>query len=222
MVQLFGGYGYVEDYPASRYYRDSRINRIFEGTNEVNRLLIPGELIKRGMKGKLPLMQAAMGLQDWLMEYSPMMVELPDEPLAYQEHMIEMCKKAVLFVAGAAVQKYMQNLANEQEILMRVADMTIETFAAESGLLRAKKAIAAKGEEKAAFYAAAVRAYVDEMIPRMATWAVEALSYCEEGDNLRTMLVGIRKILKYNPENSIALRKAIADMVEKKSGYPLD
>ena len=220
-VQIHGGYGFVSEYDAERAYRDSRINRIFEGTNEVNRLLVPGELLKRGMKGTLPLLPAAMGLQGWLMEYSPMMVELPDEPLAYQAHMVEMCKKAILMVAGTAAQKYMQKLANEQELLMRVADMVIETYALESGLLRARKAIASLGEDKAAFYSNAVMAGVDESIPKIEAWAKESLAYMEEGDNLRMLLVGIRKILKYQPENAIKIRQAIADRVIDKNGYPL-
>jgi len=221
-VQIHGGYGYVSEYPAERYYRDARINRIFEGTNEINRLLIPGEILKKAMKGKLPFMQAGQKLMGDIMEYSPLMVELPDEPLAYQAHMIEMCKKAVIFVAGTGIQKFMQKLGNEQELLMRCADMIIEVFAMESGLIRARKAIAAKGEDKARFYADVVTAYVDESIPQIDQWAKECLSYIEEGDTLRTLLVGIRKLLKYNPVNGIALRKAIADKVIDKGGYPLE
>ena len=220
-VQIHGGYGYVSEFEAERAYRDSRINRIYEGTNEINRMLIPGELLKRAMKGGLPLLQAAMGLQQFLTEYSPMFLELPDEPLAYQQHMIEMCKKAVLLVAGTAAQKFQQKLAREQEILLRVADMIIHTFAAESGLLRARKAIATLGEDKAKFYSDCVRAFIDQTIPQVAIWAQEALAYCEEGDTLRTMLIGLRKLLKYQPENSIALRKEIADRVVEKSAYPL-
>ncbi len=220
-VQIHGGYGYTAEYPAERYFRDARINRIFEGTNEVNRLLIPGETIKRAMSGKLPFMQAATNLLGEIMEYSPLMVELPDEPLALQEHMVGMCKKAVIFVAGVAAQKFMMGLAQEQEVLARMADMTIETFALESGLLRAKKAIAKLGEEKAALYIQFVEAYLDETIPKIETWAKQALAYIEEGDDLRTQLVGLRKLLKYQPINAIAVKQAIADMVVEKNGYPL-
>ena len=221
-VQILGGYGYVAEYPAERAYRDARINRIFEGTNEVNRLLIPGEILKKTMKGKLPFMAAGQKLMGEIMEYSPLMVEIGDEPLAYQEHMVEMCKKAVIFVAGTAMQKLMQKLSNEQEVLMRCADMIIEIFAMEAGVIRAKKAIAAKGEEKAQFHLDVVKAYMDEMIPQIDQWAKECLSFIEEGDDLRTLLVGIRKLLKYTPENGISLRKAIADRVVEKGGYPLD
>jgi alkylation response protein AidB-like acyl-CoA dehydrogenase len=197
-VQILGGYGYVSEYPAERAYRDARINRIFEGTNEINRLLIPGEIIKKAMKGKLPFMAAGQKLMGEIMEFSPLMVELPDEPLAYQEHMVEMCKKAVIFVAGTAMQKLMQKLVDEQEVLMRCADMIIEIFAMEAGVIRAKKAIASKGEEKAQFHIDVVKAYVDEMIPQIDVWAKECLAFIEEGDDLRTLLVGIRKLLKYN------------------------
>jgi alkylation response protein AidB-like acyl-CoA dehydrogenase len=221
-VQVLGGYGYVSEYPAERAYRDARINRIFEGTNEVNRLLIPGEILKKAMKGKLPFMAAGQKLMGDIMEYSPLMVELGDEPLAYQEHMVEMCKKAVIFVAGTAMQKLMQKLQHEQEILMRCADMIIEIFAMEAGVIRAKKAIEAKGEEKAKFHIDVVKAYIDEMIPQIDQWAKECLSFLEEGDDLRTLLIGIRKLLKYTPENGISLRKAIADKVVEKGGYPLE
>ncbi len=221
-VQIHGGYGYIAEYPAERYFRDARINRIFEGTNEINRLLIPGEILKKAMKGKLPFMQAGQKLMGEIMEFSPLMVELPDEPLAYQEHMVEMAKKAVIFVAGTAIQKFMQKLQHEQEILMRTADMIIEIFAMESGLIRAKKAIAKLGEEKAQFHIDVVKAYVDETLPKLDQWAKECLSYIEEGDTLRTLLVGIRKLLKYQPENGIALRKAIADRVVEKGNYPLE
>jgi alkylation response protein AidB-like acyl-CoA dehydrogenase len=220
-VQIHGGYGYVSEYPAERYFRDARINRIFEGTNEINRLLIPGEIVKKAMKGRLPFMQAGQKLMNEIMEFSPMMVELPDEPLAYQEYLVENCKKAVIFAAGTAMQKFMQKLAHEQELLIRFADMIIETFAMESVLLRAKKAVAAKGEDKAALHIAMTKAYIDEQIPRMDQWAKECLAYTEEGDTLRTLLVGIKKLLKYNPENGIALRKQIADKVVDKGAYPL-
>ncbi|MBI5521816.1 MAG: acyl-CoA dehydrogenase family protein [Desulfarculus sp.] len=221
-VQVHGGYGYCAEYPAERCYRDARINRIFEGTNEVNRLLIPGEIMKRAMSGKLPLMAAGQKLLGEIMDYSPLSVELPDEPLALQTHMVEMCKKAVIFVAGVAVQKLMQKLAKEQEVLMRLADMIIQVFAMESGLLRAKKAVASLGAAKAQIYIDMVEAYVDEMIPMIDMWAKQALAYVEDGDTLRTQLVGIRKLLKYTPLNQIALNKRIAAKVIDKGGYPLD
>ncbi len=221
-VQVHGGYGYCAEYPAERCYRDARINRIFEGTNEVNRMLIPGEIMKRAMSGKLPLMAAGQKLLGEIMDYSPMSVELPDEPLALQTHMVEMSKKAVIFVAGIAVQKLMQKLAKEQEVLMRLADMIIQVFAMESGLLRAKKAVASLGAEKAQLYIDFVEAYVDEAIPMIDMWGKQALAYVEDGDTLRTQLVGLRKLLKYQPLNQIAINKRIAAKVIDKGGYPLD
>jgi len=221
-VQIHGGYGYCAEYPAERYYRDARINRIFEGTNEVNRLLIPGEIMKRAMTGKLPLMAAGQKLLGEIMDYSPLSVELPDEPLALQTHLVEMCKKAVIFTAGIAVQKLMQKLANEQEVLLKLADMILQTFTMESGLLRAKKFIAAQGADKAQLYVDMVEAYIDETLPQIDAWAKAALAYVEEGDTLRTQLVGLRKLLRYQPINRIAINKRIAAKVLAKGGYPLD
>jgi alkylation response protein AidB-like acyl-CoA dehydrogenase len=221
-VQVHGGYGYCAEYPAERYYRDARINRIFEGTNEVNRLLIPGEIMKRAMTGKLPLMAAGQKLLGEIMDYSPLAVELPEEPLALQAHMVEMCKKAVIFTAGIAVQKLMQKLANEQEVLLKLADMIMQTFAMESGLLRARKAVAKLGADKAQVYIDMVEAYVDEMIPQIDAWAKNVLAFVEDGDTLRTQMVGLRKLLKYQPINRIALNKRIAAKVLVKGGYPLD
>ncbi|MCB2226504.1 MAG: acyl-CoA dehydrogenase family protein [Desulfarculaceae bacterium] len=219
-VQVHGGYGYVSEYPAERAYRDARINRIFEGTNEINRMTIPGELLKRAMKGKLPLMAAGQKLLGEIMEYSPLMVELPDEPLAYEAHMAEMAKKAVIFVAGLAAQTYMQKLIHQQEILMRVADMVIQSFAMESCVLRAKKAIASLGEDKAQIFMDMTKAYMDDVLPMMMIWANECLAAMSEGDDLRTMMIGARKLLKYQPANGVALRRAIAARVLDKNGYP--
>ena len=221
-VQVHGGYGYCAEYPAERYYRDARINRIFEGTNEVNRMLIPGEIMKRAMSGKLPLMAAGQKLLGEIMDYSPMSVELPDEPLALQAHMVEMCKKAVIFTAGIAVQKLMQKLANEQQVLMRLADMIIQVFAMESGLLRAQKAVAKLGAQKAQIYIDFVESYVDDMIPMIDMWGKQILAYVEDGDTLRTQLVGLRKLLKYQPIDQIACNKRIAAKALDRGGYPLD
>lgn len=221
-VQIHGGYGYIADYPVERAYRDARINRIFEGTNEVNRLLVPGTVLRRAMKGQLPLMQAAQETAAMVLEFSPLMVEIPDEPLAFQSHMIEMTRRAVLLVAGAAAQKYMQKLADEQEILARIADMSIELYAMESGLLRAKKKIAAKGEEAAAFDVAVVEAYMDETLPKIQAWGNEVLAAMDEGDSLRTNMMALRKFTKNQPIDAVARRRLIADLVEKKGGYPLD
>ncbi|MBU0515184.1 MAG: acyl-CoA dehydrogenase family protein [Proteobacteria bacterium] len=220
-VQILGGYGYVAEYPAERAYRDARINRIFEGTNEINRLLVPGTLLRRAMKGALPLLPAAQAVQGDLMTYTTMGLSIPDEPLAMAEHMIGMSKKTALLVAGVAVQKFMQNLANEQEVLARIADILIEIYAMESGCLRAKKALAGRGEDKAALHLACVNSYVDETVPRIEAWAREALAFCEEGDTLRTILMGVKKFMKYTPTNAVALRRQIADKVVELERWPI-
>jgi len=218
-VQIHGGYGYSAEYLAECCYRDARINRIFEGTNEVNRLLIPGEMFKRAMSGELPLLAISNELLNEIMDYTPSLIKLPDEPLALQTHIIEMSKKAIIFVAGLAAQKFLQNLKNEQEILLRIANMIIETFAMESGLLRAKKTISKLGSEKTSIYIKLVESYVDETIPKINTLAKEILAFVEDGDQLRTLLVGIRKLLKYQPINNINIRKNIAAKILDQGGY---
>lgn len=219
-VQILGGYGYCSDYPAEQYYRDARINRIWEGTNEINRLLIPGTLMRRALKGRLALMPAAMAVGRDLMTYSPLSVKLPDTPLAQQEHMVKMAKKIALMVAGIAGQKFQQELINEQEILGRIADMIIEIFAMESGLLRTLKLISREGEEKAGHRIAAVKVYVDEMIPRVEMWAKQALAYVEEGDMLRTQMAGVKKLARYQPVDTVSLRRQIADRMIELEAYP--
>ncbi len=219
-VQILGGYGYCAEYPAERYYRDSRINRIWEGTNEINRLLVPGTLMRRALQGRLNLLQAAQAIPNELMTYSPLAVQLPDTPLAMQEHMIKMSKKIALMVSGLAAQKFGPNLIKEQEILGKIADIIIEIFAMESGLLRTQKIIAREGEEKAKYQIAAVKAYVDEKIPAIEIWAKQALAYIEQGDTLRAQLAGVKKLARYQPIDSISLRREIADRIIELESYP--
>ena len=219
-VQILGGYGFCAEYPAERYYRDSRINRIWEGTNEINRMLIPGTLMQRAMKGRLNLLQAAQAIAGDLMTYSPLSVQLPDTPLALQEHMIRMAKKIALMVAGGAAQKFQQKLAREQEVLGKVADIIIEIFAMESGLLRTLKIIDKKGEEKAKYQIDAVKVYVDEAIPKIESWAKQVVAYVEEGDMLRTQLAGIKKLARYQPIDAVSLKREIADRIIDLEAYP--
>lgn len=219
-VQTLGGYGFCAEYPAERYYRDSRINRIWEGTNEINRLLVPGTILRRALQGKLALMKAAMAIPNELMTYSPLAVQLPDTPLALQEHLIKMAKKIVLLAAGAGAQKFQQNLVKEQEILGKIADMVIEIFAMESGLLRTVKLMAKEGEEKARYQIAAVKAYVDEKIPQIELWAKQVLAYIEEGDMLRTQLAGVKKFARYQVIDGVSLKRAIADRIIELEAYP--
>ena len=219
-VQILGGYGFCAEYPAERYYRDSRINRIWEGTNEINRLLIPGTLMQRAMKGRLNLLQEAQGIAGFLMGYSPLSVQLPDTPLALQEHVIKMAKKIALMVAGGAAMKFQQKLAKEQEVLGKVADIIIEIFAMESGLLRTLKIIDKEGEEKAKYQIDAVKVYVDEAIPKIESWAKQVIAYVEEGDMLRTQLAGIKKLARYQPIDAVSLKRAIADRIIDLEAYP--
>ena len=221
-VQILGGYGYISEYPAERAYRDARINRIYEGTNEINRLLIPGTVMRRAMKGELPLMQAFQSLTSEIMEYSPMSVELPETPLALQEHMIRMMKKTALMVAGVAAQKFMEKLEQEQEVLALISDMIIEVFAMESGLLRALKSIDRVGEEKAKLYINAVKVYVNDMVLKIEAWAKQAMARVEEAEPLRTQLMAIKKLCRYQPIDTIALRREIAERVTEIEGYPFE
>lgn len=219
-VQILGGYGYCADYPAEQAYRDARINRIWEGTNEINRLLIPGTLMKRALQGRLNLLGAAKNVARDLMSYSPLSVKLPDEPLALQTHMVGMSKKIALMASGVAAQKYGDKLVDEQEVLEALADIVIEIFAMESGLLRAKKMVAAKGEEACAHYIAAVKVYVDETIPKIETLAKQMIAYVEDGDMLRTQLAAVKKMARYQPIDAVTLRRQIAEKVIELEDYP--
>ena len=219
-VQILGGYGFCAEYPAERYYRDSRINRIWEGTNEINRMLVPGTMMRRALGGRLNLLPAAQAIAGELMTYSPLSVQLPDTPLALQEHMVKMTKKIGLMVAGVAAQKFGQNLAKEQEVLAVLADIIIEIFAMESGLLRTIKIIDKEGEEKAEYHIAAVKSYVDDIIPQIEAWAKQVFAYVEEGDMLRTQLAGIKKLARYQPIDGVSLKRAIAGRIIDLEAYP--
>jgi alkylation response protein AidB-like acyl-CoA dehydrogenase len=219
-VQILGGYGYCAEYPAERYYRDSRINRIWEGTNEINRLLIPGTIMRRAMQGRLALLPAAKAIAEEVMTYSPLSVQLPHTPLALQEHMVGMSKKIALMVAGVAAQKFQQDLVQEQEVLAKIADIVIEIFAMESGLLRTLKIISQKGEEKARHQIAAVQVYIDESIPKIEIWAKQILAYAEKGDMLRTQLAGVKKLARYQPIDAVSLTRQIADKIIELESYP--
>ncbi|MBW1712708.1 MAG: acyl-CoA dehydrogenase family protein [Deltaproteobacteria bacterium] len=221
-LQILGGYGYVAEYPAERIYRDARINRIFEGTNEVNRLLVPGTVMKRAMKGRLPLLNAAQALAGEVMTFSPLAVEIPEGPLGFQSHMIEMTRKALILVAGVAAQKYMDKLIHEQEVLARLADMCIQLFAMESALLRAQKKIDKDGQEAAALHIAAVQAYLDDTLPRVETWGKQILAHVEEGDMLKTQLMALRKFTKNQPIDVVAAKRLVAAKVFDREAYPFD
>jgi hypothetical protein len=183
-------------------------------------MLIVGTLMKRAMQGRLDLLAAAKNVASDLMSYSPMSVELPDTPLALQEHMIRMSKKIVLMVAGITAQKFMTNLQNEQEVLALLGDIVIEVFAMESGLLRAQRIITDQGEEKATYHIAAVQSYVDEQIPKIEAWAKQVIAFVEEGDMLRTQIMGVRKLARYQQIDTITLKRKIADRTIELERYP--
>jgi alkylation response protein AidB-like acyl-CoA dehydrogenase len=216
-VQIFGGYGYSQEYPIEQAYRDSRINRIFEGTNEINRLIIPATLMRKAQKGEIPLIQAAMKLQEELL--MPVMQEESDELLSREEQMIENFKKIFLMVSGTAAQKFGEKIVREQEILARMADMICEVFAAESAMLRARKIMAAKGAEAASLAAKMTVCYISDLAPRVEAWAKETIAAMEEGDTKRTLFAALRKLTRFEPENVFKLKREIADAVYAANRY---
>ncbi len=218
-LQIHGGYGYIHDYAIERGYRDSRINRIWEGTNEINRLLIMDMLTKRAMKNRLPLLPVAQRLAGELLSLRPT-VDSDDEALTLQKEMVEMAKKITLLAAGAAVQRYMMKLAEEQEILGWLSDMVIEIFAMESALLRAKKTMDRFGDERAEIQKAMVKVYVNDAFNRIENFAKQIFSAISEGDTLRTQLSALKKLTRFNPVNTVSLRRQIANHVIKVGRYP--
>ncbi len=218
-VQIHGGYGFMQEYEIENMYRDSRINRIFEGTNEINRLLIPATLMRKAMKGELPLIQAAQELQEELMTMMPTLPEEEPALLEEEANLIDNAKKIFLMSAGLAVEKYQMELEKQQEILRDIADIAIEIYAMESAWLRAKKALDKEGEEKARLKADLTRAYVYEAFPRVEQRARHILSAMEEGDVLRTQLSVLKKLTRYTPINEVSLKRSIAKQVLEADGY---
>jgi alkylation response protein AidB-like acyl-CoA dehydrogenase len=220
-IQIHGGNGYVHDYPAERHYRDARVNRIFEGTNEINRLLIPGMLIRRALKGDLPLIPAAKALQDELLG-PPSLPSTGDGDgvLAEELRAIAAFKKTSLMVFGLAMQTFGTKLTDEQEVLMHLADITIDVFSAESAALRAQAASAAGGS-RASLHVDAARVFVNDAALRIDASARQALAATVDGDTLRTMLAALRRLLKVTPINTVAARRRLADATVERGGYPL-
>jgi alkylation response protein AidB-like acyl-CoA dehydrogenase len=217
-VQIHGGNGFVRDYPAEGHYRDARVNRIFEGTNEINRLLIPGMLMKKALKGDLPLIAAARRLQDEIMSPSLTIPDDGDTPLADETRAVTAFKKVVLMAAGTAMQRYGDKLQDEQEILTYLADMLIDTYAAESALLRARRSLAS-GESMADLQSDAARVYVNDAAGRIELAARSCLAAMAEGDVLRTQLAALRRLLKVTPVNTVQARRRIADAAVQKGAY---
>ena len=215
-VQIHGGYGFVEEYPAERNYRDVRVNRIFEGTNEINRLLITGFLLKRAMSGQLPLMPAIKKLMDEVL--SGTSDEISDAPLAQERKLVTTAKKIGLFAAGIATQRYMQAIQDQQEIMGAIANMTIETYAMESAVLRAQK-LAMHNEENSKHALNMTRVYMSGAMDRIESAAKMVIAGCAEGDMLRSQLAILRRLSKYEPFNIVALRQAIAQKVLESGKY---
>jgi butyryl-CoA dehydrogenase len=219
-VQIYGGYGFVEEYPAERAYRDARINRIFEGTNEINRLIITGFLLKRAMSGQLPLMAAIKRLMDEVLS-GPSVGEEIEGPLAEERKLVASAKKLGLFVAGSATQKYMQAIQEQQEVMGAIADMTIEIYAMESAVLRAQKIAEQKGEAAAALPIAMTRVYLSQAFDKLEAAAKKVIADVAEGDMLRTQLAILRRLAKHEPFNTIPLRQQIAQKTIERGKYTL-
>jgi alkylation response protein AidB-like acyl-CoA dehydrogenase len=219
MVQIFGGYGYSAEYPADRAYRDARINRIFEGTNEINRMLIPGMLMKRAMTGKLALLPAAQKLMEEVLQPSMPSFDEDETVLAAEQKLAQNAKKVALMVLGTAAQKYMMALSEQQEILMGIADIIIDAYAMESAILRAQKLAASQGTEQAARYIDMTRVFCNDAVERIDANAKNTLAGMSEGDELRTMLAALRRFTKLTPMNTISARRDIADQMIKANKY---
>ena len=217
-VQIHGGNGFVRDYPAERHYRDSRVNRIFEGTNEINRLLIPGMLVKRAVKGDLPLIPAAKRLQDEILA-PPAAASLQDGPLDAAGAAVDMFRKVGLAVIGLAMQTYGERLSDQQEVLSFAADVVIDTYAADSAVARARVAAEA-GATAADLQADAAASYVNGAAMRIETAARSAFAAMAEGDALRTHLAALRRLLKVTPLNDVRIRRRLAETTVERGAYP--
>jgi alkylation response protein AidB-like acyl-CoA dehydrogenase len=219
MVQIYGGYGYSADYPAERAYRDSRINRIFEGTNEINRMLVPGRLMKSALTGKLALLPAAQALMDEIL--TPQMAGFDDDEglLAAEQKLAKNAKKVGLMTLGTAAQKFMMTLGDQQEILIGIADIIMDAYAMESAILRAQKLAGSQGEAAAARYVDMTRVFCNDAVERIDARAKNTLAGMAEGDELRTLLAALRRFTKLTPVNTIAARQRIADVMIEANKY---
>jgi butyryl-CoA dehydrogenase len=220
-VQIFGGYGFHEDYPVCRAYRDSRINRIFEGTNEINRMLIIQMLMKRAMGGQLALIPAAMKLGDEILA-GPSFEEAPEGVLAEESRVVANAKKMFLQAAGGAMQKFREKLADEQELIGALSDIVMEVYAMESCLLRAQKAAAAKGEAGSGVMIDAARVFIADAAERLEHEAKRAIAAVHEGDMLTTQMAVLKRFGKRGAVDTIGLRRKVAAAVQAQDRYPFE
>jgi alkylation response protein AidB-like acyl-CoA dehydrogenase len=220
-VQIFGGYGFHEDYPVCRAYRDSRINRIFEGTNEINRMLIIQMLMKRAMAGQIALIPAAMKLADEILA-GPSFEDAPEGVLADEKRVVANSKKMFLQAAGGAVQKFREKLADEQELIGALSNMVMEVYAMESCLLRSQKAAAAKGEGSAKTMVDAARVFISDAAERVEHEAKRAIAAVHEGDMLTTQMAVLKRFGKRPTVDTIALRRQVAAAVQTQDRYPFE
>ena len=220
-VQIFGGYGFHEDYPVCRAYRDSRVNRIFEGTNEINRMLIIQMLMKRAMGGQLALIPAAMKLADEILA-GPSFEEAPEGALAEEARTVANCKKMFLQAAGGAVQKFREKLADEQELIGALANIVMEIYAMESTLLRAQKAVASKSEAASSVMIDAARVFIADAAERVDHEAKRAIAAVHEGDMLTTQMAVLKRFGKRSAVDTIALRRRVAAAVQSQDRYPFE
>jgi alkylation response protein AidB-like acyl-CoA dehydrogenase len=221
-VQVFGGAGFVEDYPAERYWRDARVNRIFEGTNEINRLLVPGRLVRRALKaqGELPLFDKAMALMGEV--GAPEVARASEDGfLGAESRILAGAKKAALMGLGLAAQRFGSELADQQEVLGHFADIAMETYALESALLRTRKKAGAGGVESCPLQAAAVACFAQDAGDRIEVSARRLLSALADGDTLRTYVSALRQFTRRDLANTVALRREVAEAAIQQGGYPL-
>jgi alkylation response protein AidB-like acyl-CoA dehydrogenase len=219
-VQVFGGNGYSKDYPVERAYRDSRISRIYEGTNEINRLIMSGQLLRRAAKGELGLFSAAKKLQEEIMQ--PSMGEEPEEGVFSQERAIlANAKKVAIAVLGSAALKYRDKVQEQQEVLAAASDIIMDIYGMESAILRTEKLISARGEASCSNQIGATRVFVNEAIQRIERQAKVALAAMSEGDELRVMLATLRRLLKFTPADVVSARRRIADSLVEAGRYNL-
>ena len=212
-LQMYGGYGYCEDYPVERIYRDNRIFRLFEGTNEINRLLITGMLLRNALKGEIPLFAEAEKAKGELPSLDPLAPSADDGPLGYQRRLVGRAKKIFLFLCGGAAQKYGTAIEEEQEVLGLLADIAQEVYAMESGLLRALKSVESVGEQQSKTKIEMVRLYVNDAMVRVSGYAQQLLAAMETGDALDSQLATLRKVSQFAPLNAVQLRRGIADEI---------